>query len=93
MQTLSLSLMLDSKADRYIPSEKIGQFFDPPEMVFWHKFSSMDLRECILAIFGPPSPLGGVRGGRGGSGGVRGTKIFKFFGATFGFQNAKFWIV
>ena len=54
-------------------------FLTPQKWLFWHKLSSMDLRECILAIFGPPGPLGGVRGGRGGSGGVRGTKIFKFF--------------
>ena len=53
-------------------------FLTPQKWLFWHKLSSMDLRECILAIFGPPGPLGGVRGGRGGSGGVRGTKIFNF---------------
>ena len=54
-------------------------FLTPQKWLFWHKLSSMDLRECILAIFGPPGPLAVVRGGRGGSGGVRGTKIFKFF--------------
>ena len=45
------------------------------------KLSSLDLRECILAIFGPPGPLGGVRGGMGGSGGVPGTKNCNFFGS------------
>ena len=47
----------------YIPCEKIGQFFlTLQKWLFWHKLSSMDLRECILAIFGPPGPLGDVRG-------------------------------
>ena len=38
-------------------------FLTPQKWLFWHKLSSMDLRECILAIFGPLGPLGGVRGG------------------------------
>ena len=62
-------------------------------MVFWHKISSMDLRECILAVFGPPRPLGGVRGGVGGGQGGQGDQNVELFGATFGFQNVKFWIV
>ena len=49
----------------------------------------MDLRECILAIFGPQT-LGGCGGVRGGS---VGPKFSTFRGATFGFQNVKFWIV
>ena len=50
----------------------------PPSFI---KLSSLDLKECILAIFGPPGPLGGVRGGMGGSGGVPGTKNCNFFGS------------
>ena len=56
-------------------------FLTPQKWLFWHKLSSMDLRECILAIFGSPGPLGGVKGGMGGSGGVPGTKNCNFFGS------------
>ena len=31
--------------------------------LFWHWVSSMDLRECILAMFGSPRLLEGVLGG------------------------------
>ena len=41
------------------------------------------LRKYILAIFGPPGPLGGVRGVMGGP---WDQKLYLFGGATFGFQ-------
>ena len=41
----------------------------------------------------PPDPWGVSGGVGGGQGGSVGPKFSNFFGATFGFQNAKFWIV
>ena len=58
-----------------------SKFLTPLKWLFWHSLSLLDLRECILAIFGSPGPLGGVKGGMGGSGGVPGTKNCNFFGS------------
>ena len=41
----------------------------------------------------PRRVLEGGGGGGGGSGGSLGPKFSTFRGATFGFQNVKFWIV
>ena len=67
-----------------------SKFLTPLKWLFWHWLSLLDLRECILAIFGPPGPLGGVRGGMGGSGGVPGTKNCNFFGSHIWVPNWKF---
>ena len=58
-----------------------SKFLTPLKWLFWYWLSLLDLRECILAIFGSPGPLGGVKGGMGGSGGVPGTKNCNFFGS------------
>ena len=65
-------------------------FLTPQKWLFWHKLSSMDLRECILAIFGSPGPLGGSRGVWGGQGGSRGPKIVTFWEPYLGSQMWNF---
>ena len=51
---------------RHIPSEKMGQNFGPPEMAFLALTIIIGLEGMH---FGPPGPLGGVRGVMGGQGG------------------------
>ena len=71
----------------YIPSEKIGQHFWPPRNGFfginYHQWTSGNAFWPFLA---PPDPWGL-------SGGSVEPKFSTFCGATFGFQNVKFWIV
>ena len=74
----------------YIPSEKIGQIFDPPEMAFLALIIIIGLEGMHFGHFWLPRTPGGVKGGMGGS---RGPKIVTFLGATFGLQIGKFWIV
>ena len=70
-----------------------SKFLTPQKSFFWFSFSILDLWECIMAIIGPPDPWGGPGGGMGGQRGSMRPKIATFRGATFWFQNVKFWIV
>ena len=79
---------------RYIPSEKIGQFFWPPRNGFFGiNYHQWTWGNAFWPFLAPPDPWG-VSGGVGGcQGGSVGPKFSTFCGATFGFQNVKFWIV
>ena len=79
---------------RYIPSEKIGQFFWPPRNGFFGiNYHQWTWGNAFWPFLAPPDPWGVSGGVGGGQGGSVGPKFSNFFGATFGFQNAKFWIV
>ena len=78
----------------YIPSEKIGQFFWPPRNGFFGiNYHQWTWGNAFWPFLAPPDPWGVSGGVGGGQGGSVGPKFSNFFGATFGFQNAKFWIV
>ena len=78
----------------YIPSEKVGQFFWPPKNVFFAiHFQYWTSGNAFWPFLAHPAPWGVSGGVGGGQGGSVGPKFSNFFGATFGFQNAKFWIV
>ena len=78
----------------YIPSEKVGQFFWPPKNVFFAiHFQYWTSGNAFWPFLAHPAPWGVSGGVGGGQGGSVGPKFSNFCGATFGFQNAKFWIV
>ena len=79
---------------RYIPSEKIGQFFWPPRNGFFGiNYHQWTWGNAFWPFLAPPDPWGVSGGVGGGQGGSVGPKFSTFCGATFGFQNVKFWIV
>ena len=78
----------------YIPSEKIGQFFWPPRNGFFGiNYHQWTWGNAFWPFLAPPDPWGVSGGVGGGQGGSVGPKFSTFRGATFGFQNVKFWIV
>ena len=80
--------------NRYIPSEKIGQFFWPPRNGFFGiDYHYWTWGNAFWPFLAPPDPWGGSEGVWGGQGGSWGPKIVTFLGATFGLQIGKFWIV
>ena len=78
----------------YIPSEKVGPFFWPRRYGFFGiNYHHWTWGNAFWPFLAHAAPWGGVRGVGGGQGGSMGPKFSNFFGATFGFQNVKFWIV